>query len=49
MDASLLHAACALRGPTPLEHRLTDTVAQTTTGNALPAIGAAPAMADEPA
>jgi hydroxyethylthiazole kinase len=50
MDARSLHAAStALRDSTPLVHCLTNTVVQTITANALLAIGAAPAMVDEPA
>ncbi|HEV7870434.1 MAG TPA: hydroxyethylthiazole kinase [Modestobacter sp.] len=50
MDASSLRAASmALRDSTPLVHCLTNTVVQTITANALLAIGAAPAMVDEPA
>src|SRR4051794_39500318 len=50
MDASALRAAgTALRGSAPLVHCLTNTVVQTITANALLAIGAAPAMVDEPA
>ena len=50
MDATSLHAACtALRNSAPLVHCLTNTVVQTITANALLAIGAAPAMVDEPA
>jgi hydroxyethylthiazole kinase len=50
MDASALRAAgTALRGSAPLVHCLTNTVVQTITANALLAVGAAPAMVDEPA
>jgi hydroxyethylthiazole kinase len=50
MDASSLRAASmALRDSAPLVHCLTNTVVQTITANALLAIGAAPAMVDEPA
>jgi hydroxyethylthiazole kinase len=50
MDASALRAAsAALRDSAPLVHCLTNTVVQTITANALLAIGAAPAMVDEPA
>src|SRR3954469_10783323 len=50
MDARSLHAAStALRDSTPLVHCLTNTVVQTITANALLAVGAAPAMVDEPA
>jgi hydroxyethylthiazole kinase len=50
MDATSLHAAStALRDSAPLVHCLTNTVVQAITANALLAIGAAPAMVDEPA
>jgi hydroxyethylthiazole kinase len=50
MDAvSLRAASTALRTSAPLVHCLTNTVVQTITANALLAIGAAPAMVDEPA
>src|SRR5919112_6470016 len=50
MPAVDLRAArAALRARTPLVHCLTNTVVQTITANALLAIGAAPAMVDEPA
>jgi hydroxyethylthiazole kinase len=50
MDATSLHAAAtALRDSTPLVHCLTNTVVQTITANALLAVGAAPAMVDDPA
>src|SRR5918911_1687766 len=50
MDAPALRAASsALRDSAPLVHCLTNTVVQTITANALLAIGAAPAMVDEPA
>ncbi|MGY5885383.1 hydroxyethylthiazole kinase [Modestobacter lacusdianchii] len=50
MDATALRAAAtALRDSAPLVHCLTNTVVQTITANALLAIGAAPAMVDEPA
>jgi hydroxyethylthiazole kinase len=50
MDATSLQAAsAALRGSAPLVHCLTNTVVQTITANALLAIGAAPAMVDDPA
>jgi hydroxyethylthiazole kinase len=50
MDATALRAAStALRDSTPLVHCLTNTVVQTITANALLAIGAAPAMVDDPA
>jgi hydroxyethylthiazole kinase len=50
MDAAALHAAStALRTSAPLVHCLTNTVVQTITANALLAVGAAPAMVDEPA
>src|SRR3954465_8032948 len=50
MDATSLRAAAtALRDSAPLVHCLTNTVVQTITANALLAIGAAPAMVDEPA
>jgi hydroxyethylthiazole kinase len=46
---SLRAASTALRDSAPLVHCLTNTVVQTITANALLAIGAAPAMVDEPA
>ncbi|MCZ2849585.1 hydroxyethylthiazole kinase [Modestobacter sp. VKM Ac-2978] len=50
MDAIDLRAAgTALRDSAPLVHCLTNTVVQTITANALLAIGAAPAMVDDPA
>jgi hydroxyethylthiazole kinase len=50
MDAAPLTAArLALPGAAPLVHCLTNTVVQTLTANALLAVGAAPAMVDEPA
>ena len=50
VDATVLRAAsAALRDSAPLVHCLTNTVVQTITANALLAIGAAPAMVDEPA
>jgi hydroxyethylthiazole kinase len=50
MDALSLRApSTALRDSAPLVHCLTNTVVQTITANALLAIGAAPAMVDEPA
>jgi hydroxyethylthiazole kinase len=50
MDATSLHAArTALRDSAPLVHCLTNTVVQTITANALLAVGAAPAMVDDPA
>ena len=50
MDALSLRAAgTALRDSAPLVHCITNTVVQTITANALLAIGAAPAMVDEPA
>src|SRR3978361_838701 len=50
MDARSLRAAStALRDSAPLVHCLTNTVVQTITANALLAIGAAPAMVDDPA
>jgi hydroxyethylthiazole kinase len=50
MDATCLRAAStALRDAAPLVHCLTNTVVQTITANALLAIGAAPAMVDDPA
>jgi len=50
MDAISLRAvSTALRDSAPLVHCLTNTVVQTITANALLAIGAAPAMVDEPA
>ena len=50
MDAHSLRApSTALRDSAPLVHCLTNTVVQTITANALLAIGAAPAMVDEPA
>jgi hydroxyethylthiazole kinase len=50
MDTTSLSAAgTALRGSAPLVHCLTNTVVQTITANALLAIGAAPAMVDDPA
>jgi hydroxyethylthiazole kinase len=50
MDAATLNAARqALPGAAPLVHCLTNTVVQTLTANALLAVGAAPAMVDEPA
>ena len=50
MDATSLRAAnAALRDTSPLVHCLTNTVVQTITANALLAVGAAPAMVDEPA
>ncbi|SNS76883.1 hydroxyethylthiazole kinase [Geodermatophilus saharensis] len=50
MDATALTAArTALPGAAPLVHCLTNTVVQTLTANALLAVGAAPAMVDEPA
>ncbi|HYO36041.1 MAG TPA: hydroxyethylthiazole kinase, partial [Geodermatophilus sp.] len=50
MDAAALNAARrALPGAAPLVHCLTNTVVQTLTANALLAVGAAPAMVDEPA
>jgi hydroxyethylthiazole kinase len=49
MDATALPAARrALRDAAPLVHCLTNTVVQTITANALLAVGAAPAMVDEP-
>jgi hydroxyethylthiazole kinase len=49
MDATPLTAArLALPGAAPLVHCLTNTVVQTLTANALLAVGAAPAMVDEP-
>ncbi|MGY1605961.1 hydroxyethylthiazole kinase [Geodermatophilus sp. SYSU D00700] len=50
MDAASLTAVrSALPGAAPLVHCLTNTVVQTLTANALLAVGAAPAMVDEPA
>jgi hydroxyethylthiazole kinase len=50
VDATSLRAAnAALRTSSPLVHCLTNTVVQTITANALLAVGAAPAMVDEPA
>src|SRR4051812_27868666 len=50
MEATALRTAhAALRETAPLVHCLTNTVVQTITANALLAIGAAPAMVDEPA
>ncbi|MGY1844497.1 hydroxyethylthiazole kinase [Modestobacter sp. SYSU DS0875] len=50
MDAiSLRTAREALRDTAPLVHCLTNTVVQTITANALLAVGAAPAMVDDPA
>jgi hydroxyethylthiazole kinase len=50
VDATALRAAnAALRETAPLVHCLTNTVVQTITANALLAVGAAPAMVDEPA
>ncbi len=50
MDAATLNAARqALPGAAPLVHCLTNTVVQALTANALLAVGAAPAMVDEPA
>jgi len=50
VDATALRAAAtALHDSAPLVHCLTNTVVQTITANALLAIGAAPAMVDEPA
>jgi hydroxyethylthiazole kinase len=50
IDTSSLRAAsAALRDSAPLVHCLTNTVVQTITANALLAVGAAPAMVDEPA
>jgi hydroxyethylthiazole kinase len=50
VDATSLRAAnAALRSTSPLVHCLTNTVVQTITANALLAVGAAPAMVDEPA
>ncbi|WP_222266637.1 hydroxyethylthiazole kinase [Modestobacter marinus] len=50
MEATDLRAAhAALRETAPLVHCLTNTVVQTITANALLAVGAAPAMVDEPA
>ncbi|OMQ14824.1 hypothetical protein A7K94_0213835, partial [Modestobacter sp. VKM Ac-2676] len=50
MDATDLRAAReALRDTAPLVHCLTNTVVQTITANALLAVGAAPAMVDDPA
>ena len=50
VDATSLRAApAALRDTAPLVHCLTNTVVQTLTANALLAVGAAPAMVDEPA
>jgi hydroxyethylthiazole kinase len=49
VDAAALSAArSALSGAAPLVHCLTNAVAQTLTANALLAVGAAPAMVDEP-
>ena len=49
MDTASLQAArTALRATAPLVHCLTNTVVQTITANALLAVGAAPAMVDEP-
>jgi hydroxyethylthiazole kinase len=49
MNATSLRAArTALRDTAPLVHCLTNTVVQTITANALLAVGAAPAMVDEP-
>lgn len=49
MDTTTLSAAgTALRETAPLVHCLTNTVVQTITANALLAVGAAPAMVDEP-
>ncbi len=49
MDAAALSAArAALSASAPLVHCLTNTVVQTLTANALLAVGAAPAMVDEP-
>jgi hydroxyethylthiazole kinase len=47
IDLRAAHAA--LRETAPLVHCLTNTVVQTITANALLAVGAAPAMVDEPA
>jgi len=50
VDATSLRAAnAALRDSSPLVHCLTNTVVQTITAKALLAVGAAPAMVDEPA
>ncbi|WP_369135778.1 hydroxyethylthiazole kinase [Modestobacter sp. I12A-02662] len=50
MEATDLRAAhAALRETAPLVHCLTNTVVQTITANALLAVGAAPAMVDDPA
>ncbi|MGY1841590.1 MULTISPECIES: hydroxyethylthiazole kinase [unclassified Modestobacter] len=50
MDATDLRTAReALRDTAPLVHCLTNTVVQTITANALLAVGAAPAMVDDPA
>ena len=50
MDAATLNAARqALPGAAPLVHCLTNTVVQALTANALLAVGAAPAMVDDPA
>jgi hydroxyethylthiazole kinase len=50
VEATDLRAAhAALRETAPLVHCLTNTVVQTITANALLAVGAAPAMVDEPA
>lgn len=46
--AALTTARTALTGAAPLVHCLTNTVVQTLTANALLAVGAAPAMVDEP-
>jgi hydroxyethylthiazole kinase len=46
--ASLTAARSALSSAAPLVHCLTNTVVQTLTANALLAVGAAPAMVDEP-
>lgn len=49
VDTAALRAArTALRDTAPLVHCLTNTVVQTITANALLAVGAAPAMVDEP-
>ncbi|WP_369140161.1 hydroxyethylthiazole kinase [Modestobacter versicolor] len=50
MDATALRAAAtALHDSSPLVHCLTNTVVQAITANALLAVGAAPAMVDDPA
>ena len=46
--AALTDARAALTGAVPLVHCLTNTVVQTLTANALLAVGAAPAMVEEP-